>query len=87
MSHCGRPRLRHLLTEVAWRSVNKDAELSDKFARLSLRRGKKRVIVAIARILIGRIRCCFENGMYYQQQGSLDAAKRNQGFQTLYSRL
>jgi transposase len=68
ISRCGRPRLRHLLIEIAWRSVAKDAELAEKFAQLSYRRGKKRAIVAIARILIGRIRSCFVNGMYYQQQ-------------------
>jgi transposase len=68
ISHCGRPRLRHILIEVAWRSVAKDAELAEKFAQLSHRRGKKRAIVAIARVLIGRLRSCFVNGMYYQQQ-------------------
>ena len=68
ISHCGRPSLRHILIEVAWRSVSKDAELADKFAQLSHRRGKKRAIVAIARVLIGRLRSCFVNGMYYQQQ-------------------
>jgi transposase len=68
ISRCGRPRLRHLLTEVAWRSVGKDPELAEHFAQLSYRRGKKRAIVAIARILIGRIRSCFTQGQFYQQQ-------------------
>ncbi len=68
ISHCGRPRLRHLLTEISWRSVAKDAELATKFAELSYRRGKKRAIVAIARILIGRLRHCLMNGVFYQQQ-------------------
>lgn len=68
ISHCGRPYLRHLLTEVAWRSVGKDAELACKFEELSHRRGKKRAIVAIARILIGRIRACFKHGTLYQSQ-------------------
>lgn len=68
ISHCGRPYLRHLLIEVAWRSTNKDAELAHKFAALSHRRGKKRAIVAIARILIGRIRACFKHGTLYQTQ-------------------
>lgn len=68
ISHCGRPRLRHLLIEVAWRSIGKDAELAAKFAELSHRRGKKRAIVAIARILVGRLRTCFMNGLLYQQQ-------------------
>jgi transposase len=68
ISHCGRPYLRHLLIEVAWRSIRKDKELADKFATLSHRRGKKRAIVAIARILIGRIRACFKDGILYQTQ-------------------
>lgn len=68
ISHCGRPYLRHLLTEVAWRSIVKDAELAHRFEILSHRRGKKRAIVAIARILIGRIRACFKNGTLYQTQ-------------------
>lgn len=68
ISHCGRPYLRHLLTEVAWRSIGKDAELAQKFEALSYRRGKKRAIVAIARILIGRIRACFKHGTLYQTQ-------------------
>jgi transposase len=68
ISHCGRPRLRHLLTEISWRSVAKDAELATKFAELSYRRGKKRAIVAIARILIGRLRHCLMNGVFYQQR-------------------
>lgn len=72
ISRCGRPRLRHLLTEVAWRSVAKDQELAEHFAQLSVRRGKKRAIVAIARILIGRIRSCFTQGQFYQQQPSRD---------------
>jgi transposase len=67
ISHCGRPRLRHLLIEVAWRSVAKDTELAEKFTELAYRRGKKRAIVAIARILIGRLRCCLMNGILYQQ--------------------
>lgn len=68
ISHCGRPYLRHLLTEVSWRSIAKDPELAHKFEILSHRRGKKRAIVAIARILIGRIRACFKNGTLYQTQ-------------------
>lgn len=74
ISHCGRPYLRHLLIEVAWRSIRKDAELMYKFEKLSYRRGKKRAIVAIARILIGRIRTCFKNGMLYQTQSLTDGA-------------
>jgi transposase len=68
ISHCGRPRLRHLLIEIAWRCISKDPEMGEKFATLSYRRGKKRAIVAIARILVGRLRCCLTQGIFYQQQ-------------------
>lgn len=68
ISHCGRPRLRHLLIEIAWRHTAKDVEMSTKFVELSHRRGKKRAIVAIARILIGRLRHCLMNGVIYQPQ-------------------
>lgn len=68
ISHCGRPRLRHLLIEIAWRYTAKNAEMSAKFSELSYRRGKKRAIVAVARILIGRLRCCLINGVLYQSQ-------------------
>lgn len=71
ISHCGRPRLRHLLIEVAWRYTAKDAEINAKFCELSYRRGKKRAIVAIARILVGRLRCCLMNGTFYQPQSEL----------------
>ncbi|HEL8421884.1 TPA: IS110 family transposase [Legionella pneumophila] len=74
ISHCGRPYLRHLLIEVAWRSIRKDQELAQKFEKLSYRRGKKRAIVAIARILIGRIRTCFKNGVLYQAQTLIEEA-------------
>ncbi len=68
ISHCGRPRLRHLLIEVAWRYVAKDAEMAAKFSELAHRRGKKRAIVGIARILVGRLRYCLMNGVVYQSQ-------------------
>lgn len=71
ISHCGRPRLRHLLIEIAWRYTTKDAEMNEKFCELSYRRGKKRAIVAIARILIGRLRCCLMKGTFYQPQNEL----------------
>lgn len=69
ISHCGRPRLRHLLTEIAWRHTSKDAGAAKKFAELSYRRGKKRAIVATARILIGQLRHCLMNGVLYESQG------------------
>jgi transposase len=48
ISHCGRPRIRHLLIEIAWRSIKKDNHLAKKFEELSVRRGQKRAIVAMS---------------------------------------
>lgn len=66
-----------MLIQMAWRSIRKDVELAHKFEALSYRRGSKRAIVAIARILIGRIRTCFKSGTLYQTQiigeGAVDA--------------
>lgn len=67
ISQCGRPRIRHLLIEIAWRGVYQDKLLLEKFESLSHRRGKKRAIVAIARILIGQIRICIQRGVMYEQ--------------------
>lgn len=72
ISHCGRPRLRHLLIEIAWRSIREDGHLASKFKDLSLKRGKKRAIVAIARILIGRLRTCLRQGVLYDKQPFFD---------------
>ena len=65
ISHCGRPRLRHLLIEIAWRSIKSDGALASKFDELTKRVNKKRAIVAIARILVGRLRACLMNGELY----------------------
>jgi transposase len=62
----GSSRLRHLLTEAAWKSIKKDPKLLEDFNRISRKRGKKRAIVAIARKLIGRARACFRKGEPYQ---------------------
>jgi transposase len=45
----GSSRIRHLLTEIAWRSLKLDHALKECFDRIAFRRGKKRAIVAIAR--------------------------------------
>jgi len=58
ISQAGRPRLRHVLIEIAWRSIKRDPGLHEKFKELAVRRGKKRAIVAIARVLVGRLRAC-----------------------------
>lgn len=60
ISRQGSSRLRHALTEAAWRSIRKDKQLKEDFERIAKRRGKKRAIVAVARKLIGRVRAVFK---------------------------
>jgi transposase len=62
----GSARLRWILTEAAWQAIRKDQRLAEDFERISLRAGKKRAIVAIARKLAGRIRACFRKGQLYE---------------------
>lgn len=60
ISRQGSSRLRHALTEAAWRAIRKDKQLKADFERIAKRRGKKRAIVAIARKLVGRVRAVFK---------------------------
>ncbi len=62
----GNTRVRHILNQAAWRAIKIDRDLKAFFERLSLRTGKKRAIVAVARKLIGRIRAAFKTGQPYQ---------------------
>lgn len=65
ISRQGSSRLRHTLTEAAWRAIRKDMQLKADFERIAKRRGKKRAIVAIARKLVGRVRAVFKaKGIY-----------------------
>jgi transposase len=66
ISRQGRSRLRALLVEAAWRALRKDKALATFFAQLSVRVGKKRAIVAVARKLIGRVRAALRKGELYQ---------------------
>ena len=65
ISRQGSSRVRHLLVEIAWRAMPRDAVLKEIFDRIAATRGKKRAIVAIARRLTGRIRACFRQGTTY----------------------
>ena len=70
----GSSRLRWILTEAAWQAIRHDQKLAKDFERISLKAGKKRAIVAIARRLIGRIRACFRKGQTYELGFGLAAA-------------
>jgi transposase len=65
ISRQGSSRVRHVLIEIAWRALCRDAARHEIFERIAATRGKKRAIVAIARRLIGRIRACFRQGTLY----------------------
>lgn len=74
ISQCGRSRIRHLLIQIAWRSITTDKRLAGKFKELSNRRGKKRAIVGIARILVGQLRACLMNGTLYETHALIKAS-------------
>ena len=52
----GKSSLRALLVEAAWRVIKKDGAMREKYDRIKTRAGAKRAIVAIARMLIIRLR-------------------------------
>ena len=62
----GKPILRKILTQAAWKAITIDNSLGEIFERLSVKVGKKKAIVGIARRLIGRIRACFKTGELYR---------------------
>ncbi len=66
----GKPILRKILVQAAWRAIRIDESLKEIYDKLSLRIGKKKAIIAIARRLIGRIRSCFRNGELYRLKPS-----------------
>ncbi len=65
ISRQGSAFVRKLLVQVAWKAIKLDPSLREVFERISLRAGKKRAIIGVARRIIGRIRACFKNGTLY----------------------
>jgi transposase len=66
ISRQGSGRLRWILTEAAWRAVEKDPALAADYRRIAAKAGNKKALVAIARRLIARIRACFRKKEFYQ---------------------
>lgn len=62
----GHTELRAILVEAAWRAIKKDPVLAQKYNMIKATRGGKRAIVAVARILVGRIRGCFQSNKLYE---------------------
>jgi len=61
----GKPIVRKILVQAAWKAIGKDPALGAVYDRISHKSGGKRAIVAVARRLIGRIRSCFRLGTLY----------------------
>ena len=61
----GRSILRKILVQAAWTAIRRDLDLSKRYDEIASRAGAKKAIVAIARILIGRIRACLVKNERY----------------------
>lgn len=61
----GNPILRRVLVQAAWIAVRRDSYFSECYEKLSIRKGKCRAIIAIARKLIGRARCAIKKKESY----------------------
>lgn len=66
ISRQGKPTLRKILVQAAWTAVKQDNNLKEAFERISIKAGKKRAIIAIARRLVGHIRACLQKNELYQ---------------------
>lgn len=66
ISRQGKPIVRKILVQAAWKAVKVDKGLGEKFEKLSKRAGSKRAIVAIGRILIGYARSCLKENRLYE---------------------
>jgi len=69
----GNPALRKIFIETAWFAIREDESLKEIFDRISVRRGRKRAIVGIARRLAGRIRGCVLRGEFYEIRPAQEA--------------
>ena len=56
LTRAGKPSVRAALVESAWVLIRKDGAMREKYEALKARCGAKRAIVAIARILLLRLR-------------------------------
>lgn len=66
ITHAGNDRVRTTLVESSWILIGKDPSTRSKYEKIKNRRGGKRAIVAVARILSGRIRRMLLDQVPYQ---------------------
>jgi transposase len=62
----GKPSVRTVLIQAAWRSLSQDPVLAEKYERIKARSGGKRAVVAIARTLLIRLRRLLLRGERYE---------------------
>jgi len=65
ITRAGKSGLRGTLVEASWRLISKDMAMRDKYERIKSRAGGKRAIVAIARMLLLRLRRMLLDGHPY----------------------
>jgi transposase len=68
ISRQGRSVIRRIFVEAAWIAIRQDPSLKEIYDRLSVRCGKKRAIVGVARRLAGRVRTCAKTGCLYEKK-------------------
>ena len=62
----GKANIRKILVQAAWITIRYDKSLERKYTEICKRSGAKKAIVAIARILIGKIRACVRDEKRYR---------------------
>jgi transposase len=65
ITRAGKSGLRGTLVEASWRLITKDMAMREKYDRIKSRAGGKRAIVAIARMLLLRLRRILLDGRLY----------------------
>ncbi len=65
ISRCGKRQIRETLTEASWNLVRRDPGMNAFFKAISLRRDRKRAIVAVGRKLITIMRAMVIGGNHY----------------------
>ncbi len=65
ITRCGNKRVRTCLVEGSWILISKDPFMRNKYQQLKYRKGGKRAIIAITRVLIMRIRRILLNNEPY----------------------
>jgi transposase len=65
ITRCGNKHVRTALVEVSWKLIKKDPLMREKYEKIKYRRGAKRAIIAVARMLSARIQTILlGNGAY-----------------------